>query len=455
MFKNFVFSDLQIGQTARIQKTLTLNDIELFALASGDLNPAHLDAAYAQSTHFHSQIAHGMWGGALISALLGTVLPGIGTVYCAQQFQFLKPIKLGDTVQVSVTVLEKHAPHRVILKTAIENLSGDLITSGLAEVLAPLESRSWNTTVLPTVDLYHPGGLAQHYISQARNKGPLKVAIVHATTPYVIQGALDAQVAGLLEPIWIAPREKFEAACASLQVAISPNQLIETPHSHASAEQGVLLAQQGTVQALMKGSLHSSEFLQAVLAKPGLRTDKRISHVFVLEVPHRNTPLLITDGAINIAPDLMQKKDIVQNAIHLAHGLGITNPKVALLAAVETVESNMPATLDAAALCKMAERHQITGGILDGPLALDNAISSQAAQIKSLQSDVAGHADIWVVPNIESGNMLAKQMEYGGHAIMGGVVLGAQVPLMLSSRADPPISRVFSAAIARLMVSSD
>jgi len=223
------------------------------------------------------------------------------------------------------------------------------------------------------------------------------------------------------------------------------------PHSHAAAEKAAEMAAAWEVEMLMKGSLHTDELIHAVLAKPALRTGRRMSHVFRFDVPLYHKPLLITDAALNIHPTLKEKVDIIQNAIDFARVLGVAEPKVAILSAVEMVNSNIPSTLDAAALCKMAERGQITGGVLDGPLAFDNAISMQAAQIKNIESVVAGHADILAVPDLESGNMLAKQLEYLAGASGSGIVLGARVPIALTSRADGPSNRVASALLALLV----
>lgn len=225
-------------------------------------------------------------------------------------------------------------------------------------------------------------------------------------------------------------------------------QITDVPHSHAAAERAAAMALRGEAEILMKGSLHSDELLQAVLAQPGLRTGRRMSHVFRFDVPLYPKPLMVTDAALNIAPTLAEKADIVRNAIDLAQLLGVATPKVALLAAVETVNPNMPSTVDAAALCKMADRDQISGGLLDGPLAFDNAISAHAAQVKGIRSPVAGDADILVVPDIEAGNMLAKQLEYLAGAVGAGIVMGARVPIALTSRADSAMSRVASAVLA-------
>jgi len=286
-------------------------------------------------------------------------------------------------------------------------------------------------------------------IRDLRPEKPLPTAIIHPCDHDSLLGALAAAKDGSIEPILIGPREKIAAAAEKAEVSIEAYEQIETPHSHASAAEAVALAHKGAVGALMKGSLHSDEVLHEVAKRDGgLRTDRRISHTFVMDVPKHPRLLAITDAAVNIAPSLEDKADIVQNAIDLMRAIGVEEPKVAILAAVEVVTSKMSSTLDAAALCKMAERGQITGGLLDGPLAFDNAISAEAARTKHIVSAVAGQPDILVVPDIDAGNMLAKQLTFLSGADSAGVVLGARVPVMLTSRADSVLARRASAAVA-------
>lgn len=285
-------------------------------------------------------------------------------------------------------------------------------------------------------------------LQQVAGVPPVRCAVVHPCDADALQGALHAAAAGLIVPVLVGPRARIDAAAQSAGLVLQGVQIVDVPHSHAAAEQAAQMAVRGEVEILMKGSLHSDELLQAVLAQPGLRTGRRMSHVFRFDVPLYPKPLMVTDAALNIAPTLADKADIVRNAIELAHLLGVACPKVALLAAVETVNPQMPSTLDAAALCKMADRGQITGGLLDGPLAFDNAISAHAAQVKGIRSPVAGDADILVVPDIEAGNMLAKQLEYLAGAMGAGIVVGARAPIALTSRADSTNSRVASIVLA-------
>jgi phosphate acetyltransferase/phosphate butyryltransferase len=297
-----------------------------------------------------------------------------------------------------------------------------------------------------------PGHRYERLIEMTRGLAPLRTAVVHPVDGPSLAGALEAAKQRLIVPVLVGPPAKIRAAAAALQADLSGIEIAGTAHSDAAAEAAVAMARAGRVEALMKGALHTDELLHPVVdAQQGLRTKRRISHVFAIDVPSSPRALFITDAAVNVAPGLQDKRDIVQNAIELAHALGIAQPRVAILSAVETVTEKLPSTLHAAALCKMAERGQITGGVLDGPLAFDNAVSPQAAQTKGIVSPVAGRADILVVPDLEAGNMLAKQLEYLAGAQLAGIVLGARVPIILTSRADGTLARLGSCAIALLL----
>jgi len=277
----------------------------------------------------------------------------------------------------------------------------------------------------------------------------LKTAVVHPAGASALQGAIEAAEEGLIIPILIGPQNRIESAAKDAGLDISQYELLPTEHSHASAKLAVEMARDGKVAAIMKGKLHTDELMGAVVSREGgLRTGRRMSHVFAFDVPTYPRPLFITDAAINIEPDLETKADIIRNVIDLAHILGIETPRVAILSAVETVTSKIESTLHAAALCKMADRGQIKGGLLDGPLAFDNAISEEAVKIKGIKSEVAGKAEVLVVPDIEAGNMLAKQLEYLARAEGAGIVLGAKVPVVLPSRADDAMSRLAACALA-------
>ena len=454
LLRNRTFDELAVGDSACIERTLTQQDIALFAILSGDANPQHLDPEFAASTRFHGVIAHGMWGGALISAVLGTRLPGPGTVYLGQTLRFLAPVRLGDRLDIRVEVRAKDAAtRRVVLACRCSNQEGVAVIEGEAEVIAPDERIERPRTALPGIRLDVAGndGL-QRLLAHVAPMDPIRVAVVHPCDALSLSGVLDARDAGLIVPVLVAPRDKLDAAAAEAGLDLSGIAIEEVPHSHAAAARAAQLAAQGEVEALMKGSLHTDELMTAVVARDaGLRTKRRVSHCFVLQTPHYPRPFIVTDAAINLAPDLEQKADIIRNAIDLAHTIGVDTPKVAILAAVETVMPSMPATLDAAALCKMADRGQIAGGVLDGPLAFDNAVSIAAARTKGIVSEVAGQADILVVPDLESGNMLTKQIMYMGEAASAGIVLGAKVPVILTSRADARDSRIASCAIALML----
>ena len=447
--ENITFDELSIGQSAQLVRTLTLQDIQAFAAVSGDTNPAHLDPEYANDTRFHGVIAHGMWGGALISAVLGTQFPGPGTIYLQQNLHFTRPVHVGDTLQVRVEVQEKDASkHHVTLQCEILNQHGEQVLNGLARVIAPQHKVRRPQPEAPHIQLFSPQARLQALLQQACKLERVRCAVVHPCDEPSLTGALQAASHGLIEPVLVGPRHKIEATAAEAGLSLAGLEIIDVSHSHAAADTAAEMALAGQVEILMKGSLHTDELLHAVLCRAGLRTGRRMSHVFRFEVPTYPKPLWVTDAALNIAPTLQDKMDIVQNAVDFAIAMGTPNPKVAVLAAVETVNPDMPATLEAAALSKMAERGQIKGAIVDGPLAFDNAISAHAAHIKHIQSPVAGDADILLAPNIESGNMLAKQLEYLGGATASGLVLGARVPIALTSRADSPDTRVASAVLA-------
>ena len=295
-------------------------------------------------------------------------------------------------------------------------------------------------------------GKYEQLLEKCKRLEPVPTAVAHPCEASALSGAVEAAEHGLIVPILVGPAAKIAATAKASGTDLSKYRIVDVPHSQASATKAVELIREGHAQVLMKGSLHTDELMLAIVSRDGgLRTGRRISHAFIMDVPTYHKVLIVTDGAINIAPTLEDKVDICQNAIDLAIALGRERPKVAILAAVETVTSKMPATIDAAALCKMAERGQITGGILDGPLAFDNAISKQAAITKGIHSDVAGDPDILLAPDLEAGNILAKQLSFLAKADSAGMVLGARVPVILTSRADSVRSRIASCAVAMLV----
>lgn len=451
--ENKIFAEIELGDNASIQRTLTNSDIQLFAFMSGDVNPAHVDYEFAKDDMFHKIIAHGMWGGSIISTVLGTMLPGPGTIYLAQTFKFLKPVAVGDTITAKVKVTEKRPEKNIlVLDCSCSNQDGKEVISGVAEVIAPTQKIKRKRVKLIDIEFKQDGNFVPHRaITMAKGLAPLKTAIVHPADSYSLQAAIDAATEGLIEAVLVGPEDKILKVAKDAKIDISKYTIIPTPHSHAAAQKAVELANTGEVEAIMKGKLHTDELMGAVIDKSlGLRTGRRMSHVFMADIPNFARPLFVTDAAININPGLSDKVDIVQNAIDLFHIIGLGSPRVAILSAVETVNEDIPSTLDATALCKMAERGQITGAMLDGPLAFDNALSSEAAEIKGIRSHVAGKADILVVPDLESGNILLKQLMLFSHADIAGMVMGAKVPIILPSRSSNEMSRKASCALALL-----
>lgn len=448
---NHLFDQLKIGDRASLSRSVSPMDIQLFAAVSGDANPAHLDAGFAAHGPFGHVVIHGMWTAALVSAVLGTRLPGPGTIYLDQQIRFQRQVAPGDTVTALVEVIELiKGKNQVRLATTATNQHGKTVLTGEALVLAPTAQLSWVPGLPEAVIL--PPGRWQGFVEKARALPPVRAAVVHPCSKAAILAAAEVRDEGLLQPLLIGPEAKIRQAADEAGVSLDGMEIVHTEHSHAAAERAVELAAKGQVQVLVKGSLHSDELLAAVVSKTGgLRTERRISHVYAMDVPAYGKPVIVTDAAINIAPTLEQKRDICQNAVDLMRLLGHDQPKVAVLAAVETVNPMMPATLDAAALTVMAARGQISGALVDGPLAFDNAISPEAAATKGIVSAVAGEADILLVPDLEAGNMLAKQLIYFAGATAAGLVLGARVPIVLTSRADPLQARIASAALAKLV----
>lgn len=449
--ENVTYDELAVGDSARLLRTVTLQDIQAFAAVSGDINPAHLNAEYADATMFHGVIAHGMLGAALISALFGTQFPGPGTIYLGQELKFTKPVRIGDTLTVVATVAEKDdEKKRVKMDCLVTNQKGEVVLKGEAKLMPPTQKVKVPKIDAPQIQLFDPEARFKELLSRVETLEAVRCAVVHPCDEGSLSGAMDSARHGLIVPVLIGPEGRIRRVAQEAGISLEGAEIISVEHSHAAAELAAAMAARNEVEILMKGSLHTDELLKAVLAQPALRTGRRLSHVFRFDVPRYAKPLLITDAAINIRPSLQEKVDIVQNAIDFARVLGTPTPKVAILSAVEMVTSSIPSTLDAAALCKMADRGQIQGGELDGPLAFDNAISMDAVRIKGIDSGVAGQADILAVPDLESGNMVAKQLEYLAGASGSGLVLGARVPIALTSRADGPRARVASCVLAVL-----
>jgi phosphate butyryltransferase len=444
------YDELKVGQSASLERVCTANDLVIFAHASGNLNPRHLPG-FAERDTGEKPVAPAMWGASLFSALLGNTLPGPGTAYLAQSLRFHAPIHPGDAVKVSVTIREKKPERRVALDCRLERVGdGALLAEGVAEVEAPERSIFADDVSLPQLALKKRGKFAR-LLAACDGVPAMPTAIAAPTDQHSLGGAMEATRANLIEPILVGPETQIRAAADAIGWDLQGARIEAVVDEHAACARAVALVHEGAAAAVMKGNVHSDEVLRHVTkGDGGLRAGRRISHVFVIDVPGREGLLLISDAAINILPDLTTKMDIVQNAIDLALALGLGKPRVGVLSAVETVNPAMPSTLDAAILSKMAERGQIKGGLVDGPLAMDNAVDLEAARTKGIVSMVAGRADVLIAPNLEAGNMLAKQLVFISEADTGGIVVGAKVPVMLTSRADDEHARLMSAALAVL-----
>lgn len=453
--ENKTFEEIRLGDTASITKTLTKEDLEKFAALTGDLNPIHLDEGYAVKYNSGQLTAQSIWSGLLASTLLGSELPGPGMVYVSQSLDFIKTLKLGDTVTLTIRVNRKEPEtHVVRFDCLCQNQKGETVMSGSASVVAPVEKVSVLLAERPEI-LVKTFNKYERFIEKCAELENPSTAVAHPCDESSLRAVLTARDEDLITPVLVGPEERIKKIASENGLDISGLKIVNTPHSHASASEAVRLVREGECAVLMKGSLHTDELMTEVV-KPdtGLRTERRISHAYIMDVPTYHKTLIITDAAINIYPGLDDKVDICKNAIDLAHILGIGIPKVAILSAVETVTSKIRSTLEAAALCKMADRGQITGALLDGPLAFDNAISREAADIKGIKSEVAGDADIILVPDLEAGNMLAKQLTFMARAEGAGIVLGARVPIILASRADSLRTRIASCAVAVLIAHS-
>ena len=447
---NRTFDEIQPGQIAEMRRLVTMDDLYVFAAASGNHNPVHLIDSDIDGNGSKERIAPGMFGGALISAVLGTQLPGPGTLYCRQTLDFHAHAHAGDEVIAAVQVLDKQADGHVRLATTIKRVSdGALILSGEAVVAAPRDKFDRD-------DIDVPGLIVQRHrhfealLERARSLPVLPTAVVCPNDANSLGGAALAAREGIIAPILVGSPAAIAAAAAEISVDLSGFEIVDVAGDVAAAAMACRLVHEGRAAAVMKGHLHTDDLLKPMLDKEhGLRIGRRFTHVFMIDVPGQPEPVFVTDAAINIAPDLATKVDICQNAIDLALSLGL-EPRVGVLSAVETVNPAIQSSIDAALLSKMADRGQIRGGQVEGPLAMDNAVDLGAARTKGLKSAVAGRANILVVPGLDAGNMLAKQLAFISHAEGAGLVLGAKVPIILNSRSDSPMSRLASCAVAAL-----
>ncbi|MEM0937961.1 MAG: bifunctional enoyl-CoA hydratase/phosphate acetyltransferase [Pseudomonadota bacterium] len=448
---NRTYETLRPGETAELRRLVTLDDLYVFAAASGNYNPMHLPAEDGDQDGKAESVAPGLFVASLISAVLGTQLPGAGTLYRKQSFEFHDRAHAGDELRARVEVVEKLPEGRVRLKTEVRRVEDEaLILSGEALVLAP-------TRPFRREDMELPGFIVQRHrhfdalLEEARTLPPVPTAVVAPDDTNSIGGALLAAKEGLIVPILVGRAPDIQAAAARADADLDAFEVIDVPGGDKlAAAKACELVHADRAAAVMKGHLHTDDLLHPMLDKlKGLRIGRRFTHVFVMDVPGQPHPIIVTDAAINIEPDLHTKVDIVQNAIDLALSLGL-EPRAGILSAVETVNPAIMSSLDAAALSKMADRGQIKGGLVDGPLAMDNAVDLAAAKTKGLRGHVAGRANILVVPGIDAGNMLAKQLSFISHAEGAGLVLGARVPVILNSRSDSAKSRLASCAVAAI-----
>jgi phosphate acetyltransferase len=452
LIENHTFDELAIGDSETYARALSPEDFDRFADAAGALDPDAFESGLVTTNGFQAIAGESAWGGALVAAVLAGRFPGAGTVLVRQALEIQGAAGPGDVMTLVVSVKSKTAEgRRVVLDCRAVNQRGEPTLSGTVEAMAPSEKIERGRAGEQSGEIHEKGRRYRRLVEMTSGLQRLRTAVVHPVDEASLIGAVEAAREGLIEAVLVGPAAKIRRAAEAAHIDISPFEIVATEHSHAAAETAVTMARFGKVEALMKGALHTDELMRAVVDPTvGLRTARRVSHVFAIDAPSYPRPLFITDAAVNIYPTLMEKRDIVQNAIDLAKALGVVTPRVAILSAVETVSPDIRSTLDAAALCKMADRRQITGGILDGPLAFDNAVSAEAAKTKDIVSPVAGQADIFVVPDLEAGNMLAKNLVYLSKADSAGLVLGARVPIVLTSRADSVRSRMASCAAAVL-----
>jgi phosphate butyryltransferase len=443
------WEEIEEGESASLTRVCTANDLIVFAHASGNLNPVNLPGEAEQETG-RNAIAPGMWCASLFSAVMGNRLPGPGSVYRYQDVRFHARVEAGDAVIATVRVREKLPGNLLVMDCRLEKQDGALVADGTAEISPPLSRLVTDGVAIPELTLL-PRGKFSRLLEACRGLPAMPTAVAAPTDANSLGGAWEATKEGLIEPILVGPETLIRRAAEEIGWNLAGARIEAVASEHDAPARCVAMVHEGRAEAVMKGNIHSDEVLRHVTKSDGgLRAGRRVSHAFVLDIPGHERLMIITDAAINILPDLMTKADITQNAIDLARAIGIEEPRVGILSALETINPAIPSTIDAAVLAKMAERGQIKGGLVDGPLAMDNAVDLEAARTKGIHSSVAGRADVLVAPNLEAGNMLAKQLVFLSQADTGGLVLGAKVPVMLTSRADDEHARLMSSALAVL-----
>jgi len=446
------YDEISVGDTARTEHVLTADDAMAFASISGFHSILMSDELIERAGGV-PPTGPNMWCASLISGLFSMNIPGPGCTLTNVSLSFHARIHVGDRILVKVQVTGKDdATKSVAFDCEAVNGAGTPIFSGTAQLLAPPTKQRWSTLPVPKLIVNDPYRNYQGLITRATSRPAVNTAIVWPCDEVSLGGAIQAFKDKLIVPVLVGSEARIVSLAGAMQLDLGTIRIVDVPDSRTAAARTVEMARKTEVQMLMKGSLHTDELMSAVVSRDGgMRTGRRISHVFALDVPSYHKTLFVTDAAINIQPDLETKVDILQNAIDMMVALEVQNPKVAILSAVESVNAAIPSTLDAAALCKMVERGQITGAIVDGPLAFDNAISSDAARIKKIKSPVAGDPDLLMVPNLEAGNILFKELQYLAGALAAGVVVGAKVPIVLTSRADGELARMASCALGVLL----
>jgi phosphotransacetylase len=446
------YNEISVGDTARTEHVLTANDAMAFASISGFHSVLKSEELIERAGGV-PPTGPNMWCASLVSGLFSMNVPGPGCTLTNISLSFQNRIHVGDRILVNVQVTAKDDASKIIkFDCEANNGAGLPIFSGTAQLLAPLTKLRWSTLPVPQLIVNNP---YRHYlglIARATSRPATKTAIVWPCDEVSLGGGIQAFKDKLIIPVLVGSEARIRGVAESMSLNLDGIQIVDVAESRPAAIRAVEMARKGEVQMLMKGALHTDELMSVVVSREGgMRTGRRISHVFALDVPSYHKALFVTDAAINIQPDLETKIDILQNAIDMMLKLEVVNPKVAILSAVESVNAAIPSTLDAAALCKMVDRGQITGAIVDGPLAFDNAISSDAARIKKIKSPVAGDVDLLMVPNLEAGNILFKELQYLAGALAAGVVAGTKVPIVLTSRADGELTRMASCALGVLL----
>ena len=446
------FDEIAVGDTATTDHVLTQDDAMAFASISGFTAVLSQDEVI-ERTGGIPPTGPNMWCASLISGLFSMHIPGPGVTLTSISLAFHNRIHVGDRILVQIKVTAKDDASQVVsFDCEAHNGAGLSIFTGTAQAIPPTKKLRWSTLPVPQLIVNNPYRRYNEMIARATAKPAVRTAIAWPCDEVSLGGAIQAYKDKLIVPVLVGAEDKIREVAKALNLSLDGVRIVDISDSRSAAARAVELARKGEVEMLMKGSLHTDEIMGAVVSREGgMRTGRRISHVFALDVPMYHKTLFVTDAAINIQPDLETKISILQNAIDMMLTLEVVDPKVAILSAVESVNPAIPSTLDAAALCKMVDRGQITGAIVDGPLAVDNAISSDAARIKNIKSKVAGDVDLLMVPNLEAGNILFKELQYLAGALAAGVVVGAKVPIVLTSRADGELARMASCALGVLL----